>query len=379
MKDNSIYKWRKYVKTCIIDNIQKKGKIMKRRLLTLLLVLGMSVALMSGCGRSSEEKPEEKSPAEETTGQTEENNEEEDAKEKEKEELTGWVTEAVEKHAQANLWGADSHTIEVDVNGGEKETVKSVKTMDTEKQIIMFLYHFETNDQTTFWAKEGDKLYRYEESFSENADQSFLKILCGEKEAAYYEAEAKGAILPFESSPTKEMAGYDITNEGEDGDTVKIKVVEQYKLKTEEFFNEMTRESVLKDYGWTEDDMKRVEGASEAVDAYVAENEANIAKNKEHVYEEIYYYWLTKEGHELVKSECRQQPTIMEYDAQKKFFAMKAKMEGYTIENDEEEDAETKEYIITTEYVTGDKCTPIENFPKDAKEVTMEQWMNGEY
>lgn len=34
------------------------------------------------------------------------------------------------------------------------------------------------------------------------------------------------------------------------------------------------------------------------------------------------------------------------------------------------EDEETKGYIITTKYVTGDKCTPIENFPKDAKEVT---------
>lgn len=51
--------------------------------------------------------------------------------------------------------------------------------------------------------------------------------------------------------------------------------------------------------------MKRVEGAAEAVDAYVAENEANITKNKEHVYEETYYYWFTKEGHELMKSECR--------------------------------------------------------------------------
>lgn len=354
---------------------------MKRRLLALLLVLGMSAALLSGCSGSSDEKQEEKNPTEEATEQAEEVNEEEDAKEKEKEELTGWVREAVDKLTQTKLWGVNSKTTEVNVNGEEKETQKSEKTMDNEKQIIMFLYHFDTNDQTTFWTKEGDKVYQYEEMYSPDSSQKphFLKISGGEDETAYYESEAKGGGLPFESTILKETAGYDITNEGEDGDSVKIKVVEQYKLNTEKFFSEITRESVMKDYGWTEDDMKHVEGASEAIDAYVAENEANIAKNKEHVYEATYYYWLTKEGHELVKSECRQQPTIAEYKAQDNLFEIDAKINDYTMEDNEKEDVEVKEYIITTEYVTGDECTPIENFPKDAKEVTREQWVNGEY
>lgn len=358
---------------------KKERKVMKRRLLTLLLVLGMSITLLPGCNGSSDEKPEEKISAEETAEQTEEVNEEEEAKKKEREELTGWVKEALEKHIQAKLWGANSETVEVDVNGEEKETQKSEKTMDNEKQIIMLLYHFDTNDQITFWAKEGEKIYQYEEIFSEDSKHDFVKIPCGENEALYYEAEAKGAGFSFGNTRTKEMMEYDISSEGEDGDAVKIKVVEQYKLNTEEYFQKMTRESVLKDYGWTEDDVKRVEGASESIDAYVAENEENIAKNKEHVYEATYYYWLTKEGHELVKSECRQQPTLMEYKAQDKFYEMMAKIEGYEAEENKVEHTDVKEYIFTTEYVTGDKCAPMEHFPKNPKEITREQWMNGEY
>lgn len=358
--------------------MQKKGKIMKRRLLTLLLVLGMSAALLSGCGGSSEEKPEEKSPAEEVTEQTEEIDEEEEAKKKEQEELVGWLKEAVEKHVQTNLWGVNSKTIEVDANGEQKETLNLEKTMDNEKQIIMLLYHFETNDQTSFLTKEGDKIFQYEKGFSED-DKSFLKIACGEDEAEYYEVEAKGGGLPFESNRQKEIVGYDISNEGEDGDAVKLKIVVQYKLNTDVYFEEVTKESIMENYGWTEDDIKRVEGASEAIEAYMTENETNIAKNKEHVYEATYYYWLTKEGHDLIKSECRQQPMIVERKAQNNLSKIDAEIMNYTMENNEEEDAEIKEYIFNAEYVTGDKCVPIDNFPKDAKEVTREQWLNGEY
>lgn len=352
---------------------------MKRRLLALLLVLGMSITLLPGCNGSSDEKPEEKSKTAEETGQTEEVNEEEEAKKKEREELTNWVREAVEKHAQANLWGVNGKTVEVDVNGKEKEIQKSEKTMDNEKQIIMLKYHFDTNDQLTFLAKEGDKVYQYEELYSEDSRYNFVKIPGGENEALYYETEAKSAELPFESTKLKEMLGYDITNEEEDGDTVKIKVVEQYKINAEEIFQKITRESLLKDYGQTEDSLKGVEGALEAVDAYVAENEENIAKNKDHVYEATYYYWLTKEGYELVKCEQRLQPTLAEYKARDKFIKIIDKIEGYESEDKEEEDAEIKEYIYTTEYVTGDKCAPIDDFPEHAKEITREQWMNGEY
>lgn len=63
-------------------------------------MLGMSITLLPGCNRSSDEKPEEKVSAEETAGQTEEVNEEEEAKKKEWEELTNWVREAVEKICQ---------------------------------------------------------------------------------------------------------------------------------------------------------------------------------------------------------------------------------------------------------------------------------------
>lgn len=356
---------------------------MKRRLLTLLLVLGMSAALLSGCGGSSDEKAKEQKPAEEAeaTGQTEEINEAEETEKKEQEELSGWIREAVEKHIQTNLWGANSKTIAVDVNGKEKETQSSEKTMDNEKQIIMLLYHFDTNDQTTFWTKEGDKVYQYEETYSADSSKKphFLKISCKEDEAAYYESEAKNGRLPFESDKRVEVVGYDITNEGEDGDTVKIKIAEQSKINTDEFFEKVTKESVMDNYGWTEDDVKRVEGASEAIDAYVAENESNIAKNNEHVYESTFYYWLTKAGHELVKSEYSEQPIIAEYKAREKLSEIDAKIKGYEMEENQEKAAEVKEYITTTEYVTGDKCAPIDNFPKDAQEVTREQWMNGDY
>lgn len=180
---------------------------MKRSLLVLLLVLGISAALLSGCDGSSDEIPKETNPAEKTMGQ-EKDNEEKEAK-KEQEELAGWVKEAAEKHVQAKLWGTNSKTVEVNANGEEKETQKSEKTMDNEKQIIMFLYHFDTNDQTTFWTKEGDKVYQYEEMYSADSSQKphFLKIPGGEDGTAYYESEAKDGGLPFENTILKEIEG----------------------------------------------------------------------------------------------------------------------------------------------------------------------------
>ena len=117
--------------------------------------------------------------------------------------------------------------------------------------------------------------------------------------------------------------------------------------------------------------MKGVEGASEIIDAYVAENDANIEKNKENVYEAKFIYWLTKEGHELVKSECREQALKIEYEAMDRFYRLSDKINGYrTGREDSEEEIKIKEIVTSKEYVAGDKCAPIEDFPENAKEIT---------
>lgn len=357
---------------------------MKKRMLTWILVAGLSVAMLQGCGGSGE-KTEEGNATEETAGQSEESdagedgNTEEDEKKKEQEELEGWLKEAAEKLAREKLWGTNSTTIDTDVNGKQKDKTQFEKTIDNEKQIIKELYHFSTNDQTEFWTKEGDKEYQYTTVYMDNGNEEFRKVICDKDENQMYE-KLKVVELPFDSTKAREVVGCEVINGGEESDALKIKVDEQYKLNSDYFFREITRESILEDYGWTEDDVKRVEGASEAIDAYIAENGANIEKNQEKVYEATFIYWLTKEGHELIKSECREQPLEMEYKAANQFYRFSDKINGYeTGEGKTEEEAETKEIITSTEYVTGEKCAPMKDFPKDAKEITREQFVNGEY
>lgn len=366
-----------------IESEKEREKVMKKRVLTWMLAASLSAALLTGCSGSGA-KSEENNASEEIAEQSEDSNAEEngdakeDEKKKEQEELEGWIREAAEKLAQEKLWGIKSITVDTDINGKQKDTTQLERTIDNERQIIKELYHFSTNDQTDFWTREGDKEYQYTEMYTEEGDKVFRKLICDKDENQMYD-RLKVELLPFDSSETREVLKCEATNEGEDGDALKIKVIEQYKIKPENFFREITRDSILKENGWTEDDVKRVEGASEAIDAYVAENDANIEKNKENVYEATFIYWLTKEGHELVKSECREQPLEIEYKAMNQFYRMNDKINGYeTGEEETEEEVKTKESVTTKEYVAGDKCAPIEDFPKDAKEITREQYMNGE-
>lgn len=348
-----------------------------------MLVLGLSAAMLPGCGGSGE-KTEENNASEETSEQGQDSSagengsEEEDEEQKEQEELEGWLREAAEKLAQEKLWGMKSTIINTDINGKQKDEIQLEQTIDNERQIVKQLNHFSTNDQTEFWTKEGDKEYQYTTVYTDEGNKEFRKVICDKAGNQIYES-LKAVRLPFDSTIIREVLGCEVTNEGEDGDAVKIKVEEQYKLKPEQFFREITRESVLEDNGWTEDDVKRVEGASEALDAYVAENNANIENNKKNVYEATFIYWLTKDGHELVKSECREQPLKIEYKAMNQFGRFSDKINGVEMVEEMEEEAETKETVTSTDYVVGDKCAPIEDFPKDAKEITREQYMNGEH
>lgn len=367
-----------------IESGKERGKVMKKRVLTWMLTAALSAALLTGCSGSGA-KSEENNASEEAAEQSENSNAEEngnakeDEKKKEQEELEGWIREAAEKLAQEKLWGIKSTMVDTDINGKQKDTTQSERTIDNERQIIKQQYHFSTNDQTDFWTKEGDKEYQYTEVYTEEGDKEFRKIICDKDEDQIYD-KLKVEPLPFDSSDTREVLKCEATNEGEDGDALKIKVTEQYKINPEKYFPTITRESVLKENGWTEEDVKRVEGASEAIGAYVAENDANIEKNKENVYEATFIYWLTKEGHELVKSECREQPLEIEYKAMNQFYHMSDKINGYeTGEEETEEEVKTKESVTTKEYLTGDKCDPIEDFPEDVKEITREQYMNGEY
>lgn len=367
-----------------IESEKEREKVMKKRVLTWMLAASLSAALLTGCSGSGA-KSEENNASEETAEQSEDSNAEEngdakeDEKKKEQEELEGWIREAVEKLAQEKLWGIKSTTVDIDINGKQKDTTQLERTIDNERQIIKELYHFSTNDQTDFWTREGDKEYQYTEVYTEEGDKEFRKVICDKEETQMYE-RLKVELLPFDSSLTREVLGCEVKNEGEDGDVIKIKVVEQYKLKPEQFFREMTRESVLKENGWTEDDVKGVEGASEIIDAYVTENDANIEKNKENVYEATFFYWITKEGNELVKSECREQALKIEYEAMDRFYRLSDKINGYgTGRKDSEEEIKIKETVTSKEYVAGDKCAPIEDFPEDAKEITREQYINGEY
>lgn len=363
-----------------------------------MLVLGILAMLMSGCTNSSDPGGKEDNASVESAEDAEKIDDM-SPEEAQRQELLGWLKEAAEQQAKESVWGYKEKNTIIYENG-EKEENEGSKTVDSQKQIVMYRYHFATNDQIDFYTREGDKEYQYvqDSKFDDEKGEYvdiFLKVLL-EEENTGYTFMAAPVGFSFEDSETMEYADYSLTDEGEEDGTVKIKVTEKFKLK--DHFAKVTRESVLEENGWTEEDVQAIEGASKALDAYIEENDKNIENLKDKEYERTTYYWLTKDEHRFVKSEGDSFIVDSEDEARAKFNAISWKIDTLRsevengksreeaveqineMESDEAEPwPEIKKSTYYYEYVTGEDCVPMEELPKDVKEITWEQYMNGEY
>lgn len=355
--------------------------VMKKRIL--ILLLAMSAACLTACG-SSESKDAKGEVVEET--KKEEIKEELSEEEKQTQELKGWLEEGAEK-LQANKVYGYKAVDQFKYEDGSEDSATSYLTIDTEKQIIMNKFIFETNTQLDFHVKEGDKEFEYIEEWNDEINKKeYVKkqVQAGDLRELYSE-RLKVPVFTFENTKQYEVVDYAITNAGEDDDAIKLKVNSKFKFI--DVFDEMTRESVLKEFELSEEDLKRIDGASEALDAAIEENNKNIEKNKDKVYEREAYYWITKDSHELIKCEDQSVKIEKETTAENLFTNLrwkaadaKSMIEGGMSEKEAVKEVMSQEEMesfpdwtegkFVTEYLAGDACEKIEDLPKDAKEVT---------
>lgn len=369
---------------------RKEEEIMKKKVLTLLLALTMTSALITGCGGNSDAGEEKK--AEE--GSTEEKAEEKDEEKDEEKELTAWLDEAVKQYEAEALRGY-TQEITSSYDDGSTDVTKFVKTIDDEKKIAMSKHEFTTNTQTDFYTQEDGKDYWYAEGYNENGEPIMLKIESKEVYNTYANMAATPKFLA-ESTDDIEVVEQTVTNAGEEDGMIKIRI--DKKLKYHMSDGNTTRESVLDECGWTEEDLAYLDGISEAIDAYVKESNDENNTIRETVVSAT--VWITADGHKLVKEEGEDTVSKAENrEAESAFYNMRWKLdsiksmlaEGMSLEEakqvaDEQYPATDSESFPTytgatdvVTYVTGGDCVPLEELPADAKEITEEQYYNGEY
>lgn len=353
---------------------------MKRRALMLGLVLAISASGIVGCGSSESEK------AKETASEEQKETKEESEEDKEQKEMESWLEEARDQWQAEKLKETKTTAVTVYKDGSE-ETSQSSDTKDSEKQVLMAKSTYGEDTYTSFYAKEGDKIYRYQDSY----DNQWVKVLEDGEEASYYE-KFDSFTLPYENAEERMVTEYSITNEREGDGVVQLRVIVKYKENTIE---QVTKESVLKKCDLTEKDLQMLDGAAEALDAYIKENGENLKLQEETVYEQETAYWLTTDEHKLAKTEGTYSFDHYSYTAENAFWEFKWKLStmkdlmkggmsqaeaaSSVSENESTQAAEIKEYKTTTEYITGEECTPLEELPENAKEITREQFENGEY
>lgn len=317
------------------------------------------------------------------------------------------LEEAAELLEKEEVRGSETERVYY-YDDGTEETEIITSTIDTKKGV-----HQETTDYdmgfsfSTFNSKEDDGYYVYIQEDEEAMQWIRYKEEAEEGESAYEEAE-KGVDFSFDEEYGYQNVAY--SNEGieelDDVEAVKIKItadVISEDSETEED-QEVTRESVLEENGWTEDEVALVDGFSEIIDAYVAEcNEESGSSTI--TYEQN--IWVDVATHQILQIESS---TMLGEDdsssgqAFEEFNNAYWQMEmihgdleaGMTEEEaveelkeeiaamedseDEWEDYPNQTKEVTTErFLYGDDCPDLEDLPEDYEEVTEDEYYEGMY
>lgn len=367
----------------------------------LLLMLCLTVIFSVGCGGKAPEEKAEKTETKDEAAE-EKTDESEEPEEKVDEKLV-WIREAFRQYQESEFRENIMETTTTSQDGSTK-LHKNVTVVDTGKQIVMEKYVGEDYENVSFYTKEGDKEYMYTTSYStdpntgESVEFPAKVLLTGSDEDFWSSYSGKAAIDEteiFESNDDMEYSDVKVTEEGEEeidgAAVVKLKVDYVAKVKKDE---KITRESILEQQEWTEEDVAMLDGMSDVLDAYIAEYNAQVEQsmNNTDINSEIFY--LTTDTHELVRTET--ESVMNDTAATRAYLDMSGKLdwikqmiaEGMS---PEEAKAYANEHFITgtydnpdvssavvCTYMTGDACEPVGELPADARELTWEQYMNGE-
>lgn len=373
---------------------------MKKRSKALTALLCAAMVLTAGCGGKADTK-EEKADTGSGTEKEEQTSE--------SDEYLALIQEAFEQHKAEGIHGEKEESTGKRADGSS-ETSTWTSTMNTDQQQYMTKSIWaDGSDYVAYYTKEGENEYYYHAIttyYDDSAEgvKTYYKVLSTDQEYenfSYYLNNEKGK--PYESTEYYDISNVNVTKEGEEElDGVKV---QKFKVEYDSQWKdgeEKTRESVLAENEWTEEDVALFDGMSDAIDAYIEESNAQMKKDMDKIDKVTQTVYLASEDNKLIRTETESDYEDVDMPASEAYWDLANKLsylkdllseglgkdeamgmvnEAYgdaTAETMDSEDAAIVSYSSVITYVTGDACEPIE-IPADAQEITWEQYENGEY
>lgn len=295
------------------------------------------------------------------------------------------------------------------------DTKKNIVERSSEDALGMTDYHcfnVKEKDGYAVYVNDGltDGQWKYYKEELEKGDESEYEYWLGEFDPAYTEEKGYSNIT--------------FSNEGEDElngvKTIKIKVTADEAYDTgEELAEKMTRKSVLEEYGWSEEEVKLVDGFSDVLDNYIAASNQSVGETTVMAALTV---WIDVKDHTLLKSRSATKIDSAGDDAVKtaidtfnneywKIDMIHQNMEeGMSAEEakkvleedlkameepvetadnaeeageefDEEEGVEdsaaVSNIIVTKKFMSGKDCPEMSELPKDYEEIKQAEYFEG--
>lgn len=334
--------------------------------------------------------------------------------------------EAYEKFNKESVKAAEIQTV-YSYDDGTEETENYTNIYDTKKDIVERISTDEEEEETifhTFNVKEKDGYGVYVNDELTDNEWKYYKEEVEEDDESEYEYQ----VNAFDLAYTEENGYSDISysNEGEEElngvKAVKIKVKANQLYDTGlESVEETTRESVMEEYEWSEDEVALVDGFSEILDDYVT---ATKESEGETTVKCVLTVWISSDDHTILKSRNAMDIGSAQSDEAKAAIeafneeSWKVDMihqdieDGMTKEeakkdledelgemenpdaavSDEEASGEeydegegTDEYAeitkvsTTMKILTGDECPEIGELPKEYEKISQEDYFYGDF
>lgn len=238
----------------------------------MILILLTVVISMNGCGKSKLSKDDDPQEVLET---------------------------ATKLFAKRSVRGSEKQKIYYYTDDTE-EYENSEILFDTEKGIRQEKIVYELGfSYITFNVKEKNEYYVYIQNGDE--EDSWIRYKEeAETEDTNYEQLKQG--IDFSYTTEEGYSNVKYSNEGKEKlgqtETIKIKITAEMQLDSSEQSEEMSREDVMEEYQWSEEEVALVDGFSEILDDYVeACNENNRQENIQ--YQQ--YVWVDRNTREIVQ------------------------------------------------------------------------------
>ncbi len=370
---------------------------MKKRSKVLMALLCAAAVLTAGCGGKADTKEEKADTGSDT---------EKEEQTSESDEYLALIQGAYEQYKAEGIHGEKNEVTEKRADGSS-ETSTWIYTMNKDQQQYMSKGIWpDGGDYVAYYTKEGENEYFYNGvttyyDDSEEGVKTYYKVLSTDQEYenySYYLDNEKEK--PYESSEYYDISNVNVTKEGEEElDGVKVQKFKVEYKRQWKGDDEDTRESVLAENEWTEEDVALIDGMSDAIDAYIEETNAQMKKDMDKIDQLTETIYLASEDNKLIRMETEYDYEDVDMPASEVYWDLRNKLvylkdllseglgkdeamgmvnEAYGETMESEDAIAVESYSSVTTYVTGDACEPIE-IPADAQEITWEQYENGEY